>query len=195
MCIGVLDPPKDAADTNEDIGHGQKSQRTETLQSPLCALCAVECELDSLDEQGILQRGLKRIDLIDGGVTRRRWTKRPRDQLGSCWPSKATNEQLGHGNGDKQTDGKRELPMFWVNMNDPINGHSFRPYPSKPIPWHMQHVLEDDTVRSNQQSVCSGFPTRKQWIARPLERDGRDGRDGRDVRWKRHSEPCRELGY
>ena len=40
---------------------------------PLCANCVVEVELDKLDARSVLQRGLRRIDKVDGGLTRRRW--------------------------------------------------------------------------------------------------------------------------
>ena len=45
----------------------------EVIEPPLCAVCVVECEVDGLDRGAVLQRGLRRIDRVDGGLTRRRW--------------------------------------------------------------------------------------------------------------------------
>jgi hypothetical protein len=45
----------------------------EVAEAPLCAVCVVEVEIDDLDEDAIFHRGLRRIDGVDGGVTRKRW--------------------------------------------------------------------------------------------------------------------------
>ncbi|KAG5978770.1 hypothetical protein E4U55_005962 [Claviceps digitariae] len=172
--LGVLSSRKLEASTDEEARECQKRRGEEILQPPLCALCAVACDVDSLDEQDILQRGLKRIDMVDGGLTRRRWIEKSRQQMG--------DEQAGHNHQDGQQKKERQsIPMFWVNMNDPINGHSFRPYPSKPLPSQMQHAFE-----YNDLAGTSGLPMRKQdIIPRCVERTERG---------ERHSEPCRSLG-
>lgn len=54
------------------------------MEPPLCALCTTECEVDGLDDDGVLQRGLKRIDMVDGGVTRCRWAEKARFELDRC---------------------------------------------------------------------------------------------------------------
>lgn len=51
---------------------------TEVSEPPLCAMCVVDVEADGMDELSMVQRGLRRISLIDGGVTRRRWLSRLR---------------------------------------------------------------------------------------------------------------------
>lgn len=48
----------------------------EVGEVPLCANCAVEAEVDELDDGGVLQRGLRRVDAVDGGTTRKRWESR-----------------------------------------------------------------------------------------------------------------------
>lgn len=46
----------------------------EVMEAPLCAACVVELELDGVKEEAtVLQRGLRRIEKADGGLTRRRW--------------------------------------------------------------------------------------------------------------------------
>lgn len=45
-------------------------------EAPLCALCATECEADGLGETEVVERGLERIDAVDGGVTRQRWAEK-----------------------------------------------------------------------------------------------------------------------
>ncbi|KAG6041366.1 hypothetical protein E4U41_004776 [Claviceps citrina] len=181
LCTGVLlDGRKEAGasakkrddcfahdddDDDDDDGDGREERRGEEMaQAPLCALCAVGCEVDSLDGRGILERGLRRIDLVDGGVTRRRWIDKSRQQT-----------PLGHGgHDDHQKKGMASVPMFWVNMNDPINGPSFRPHPLKPLPFHMQHVSEHERL------ATPGLPPGAHGISRRRERA-----EG----WKRHSEP------
>jgi hypothetical protein len=56
------------ADSTKPGGKGR-----EVAEAPLCAVCVVEAEIDDLDEDDILHRGLRRIDGVDGGVTRKRW--------------------------------------------------------------------------------------------------------------------------
>lgn len=45
----------------------------EVAEAPLCAVCVVEMEVDGVREEGIVQRGLRRTERFDGGVTRKRW--------------------------------------------------------------------------------------------------------------------------
>lgn len=40
---------------------------------PLCANCLVDAEVDELDEDAVLQKGLRRMDHTDGGMGRMRW--------------------------------------------------------------------------------------------------------------------------
>ncbi|KAG6108543.1 hypothetical protein E4U13_006396 [Claviceps humidiphila] len=188
LCTGVLDSANtrtEANSTNQDATDEGQKRGVEMLQAPLCTLCAVECEIDSLDEHGIRQRGLKRIDVVDGGVTRRRWIEKSRQMRGEKrWPSDARDEQLGHDREDRQEKGEQQVAAaVWVNMNDPINGPSFRPYPSKPLPSHMQHGFEYVYETHEALHTCD-FPMGKQdkEIPRGVERAERR---------QRHTEPCR----
>lgn len=46
----------------------------EVMEAPLCAACVVEMELDGVREESVVvQRGLRRVDKVDAGLTRRRW--------------------------------------------------------------------------------------------------------------------------
>lgn len=68
------------SDSDDDVEHGRKQ---EMMEPPLCALCITKCEVDGLDGDDVLQKGLKRIDLVDGGVTRRRWAEKTCPRLES----------------------------------------------------------------------------------------------------------------
>ena len=45
----------------------------EVMKPPLCALCLVEIEVDGLSEEAVVQKGLRRVEVVDGGVTKKRW--------------------------------------------------------------------------------------------------------------------------
>jgi hypothetical protein len=51
----------------------------EIVVPPLCAVCLVGTEIDEADDGTVIQRGLRRIDRVDGGLTRRRWEKKKGD--------------------------------------------------------------------------------------------------------------------
>lgn len=40
---------------------------------PLCAACVVEVEVDGVKEDNVVKRGLRRVEKVDGGLTRKRW--------------------------------------------------------------------------------------------------------------------------
>lgn len=40
---------------------------------PLCAACVVEIEVDGVKEDNVVKRGLRRVEKVDGGLTRKRW--------------------------------------------------------------------------------------------------------------------------
>ena len=52
------------------------SSSREVHEVPLCAACVVETELDGLGEETIVQRGLRRVERLDGGVTRKRYEEK-----------------------------------------------------------------------------------------------------------------------
>lgn len=58
---------------DEILGRGRGREIDEV---PLCANCVVETEIDELDGGMVVQKGLRRVDRIDGGLTRRRWEVR-----------------------------------------------------------------------------------------------------------------------
>ncbi|KAL7626619.1 hypothetical protein AAE478_003392 [Parahypoxylon ruwenzoriense] len=63
----------DLADNNRTSGDSSSSR--EITEVPACANCVVECEVDSVDRQTVVQRALRRVDKVDGGLTRKRWEK------------------------------------------------------------------------------------------------------------------------
>lgn len=54
-------------------GRGGSGRGREVSEAPLCAVCVVEAEIDGVSEEAVLRRGLRRVDKMDGGVTRKRW--------------------------------------------------------------------------------------------------------------------------
>ncbi|KAH7329353.1 hypothetical protein B0I35DRAFT_420015 [Stachybotrys elegans] len=135
----------------------------EITEVPLCAVCLIETELDALGSDAIVQQGLRRIDKSDGGVTRRRWEARKKEQSRGARTKKVRQvcpQQPGinkheliseqsprediirtGGDGTKSdiTDiGSEQNSTIWVNIFDPIDGASFKPNPTKPVPFFMQ---------------------------------------------------------
>jgi hypothetical protein len=46
----------------------------EVTEVPLCAACVVEVEVDGVTDQNVVvKRGLRRVEKVDGGLTRKRW--------------------------------------------------------------------------------------------------------------------------
>lgn len=46
----------------------------EVNEVPLCAPCVVEVEIDGVKEESVaVRRGLRRVEKVDGGLTRKRW--------------------------------------------------------------------------------------------------------------------------
>jgi len=46
----------------------------EVNEVPLCAACVVEVEIDGVKEESVaVRRGLRRVEKVDGGLTRKRW--------------------------------------------------------------------------------------------------------------------------
>lgn len=62
---------------HENGGSGRRDDGTgrgiEIKEAPLCAACVVEAEIDGVGEEGIVKKGLRRVEKMDGGVTRKRW--------------------------------------------------------------------------------------------------------------------------
>ncbi|CAM1505268.1 Fc.00g109050.m01.CDS01 [Cosmosporella sp. VM-42] len=137
---------------------GERTTRTggkEVFEVPLCAACAVEVEIDGIGEQGVVQRGLRRVDKLDGGLTRRRWeVKEGVGVKGSGHARRVRKssplDALFQPGGDRTESGGLSIgdatiyspvpidTTIWVNLFDPINGPSFKPSPLKPIPQFMQ---------------------------------------------------------
>lgn len=46
----------------------------EVTEVPLCAACVVEVEVDGVTDQNVaVKRVLRRVEKVDGGLTRKRW--------------------------------------------------------------------------------------------------------------------------
>ncbi len=66
------------ADVEDGDGEDGKNWRRrrgggrEVNEPPLCAMCVVGVEVDGLGRRAVLRKGLRRVDAVDGGVTRAR---------------------------------------------------------------------------------------------------------------------------
>lgn len=54
------------------LGLGPSREITEV---PTCANCKVACEIDTVNQQTVVQNVLRRVDRIDGGMARQRWER------------------------------------------------------------------------------------------------------------------------
>ncbi|KAF7544538.1 hypothetical protein G7Z17_g9871 [Cylindrodendrum hubeiense] len=131
VCRGVSVQALFRDDEDEEATGGR-----EVMEAPLCAACVVEMELDGVKEESVVvQRGLRRVDWVDGGLTRRRWeAKEGRGTHGHARrppKSNARDSSLRGGDGadseavsvgDPSTDYLAPLESaIWVNIFDPIN--------------------------------------------------------------------------
>ncbi|KAM7186908.1 hypothetical protein V8F20_011189 [Naviculisporaceae sp. PSN 640] len=145
---------------------GTKKGR-EIDQVPLCANCMADVDANQLDERSVVQKGLRRMDQTDSGMSRRRWegTRLGKEKaIGSkeaapgqqrCGPQNRIQHdtQTGsiYGNGaDSRSVTESDVPQqhvgcstrvepstVYVSMFDPIGRPAFRPSPTKPIPQWM----------------------------------------------------------
>ncbi|KAI0128729.1 hypothetical protein BJ170DRAFT_721465 [Xylariales sp. AK1849] len=149
------------SDTEGDEEGQEKAK--ETTDIPLCANCVVDTELDSPGQGTVVQKALKRIDMADGGMSRKRWEQRegiinaqgtiqrtpakiskvpdkPRSRIRDLSSRFATdgvheNADDGHGN--------HLIPLesaVYVSILDPIGLPAFKPTLTKPIPRWMQQL-------------------------------------------------------
>ncbi|KAJ0163327.1 hypothetical protein CTA2_3172 [Colletotrichum tanaceti] len=100
---------------------------------PLCAACFLGTE-----GEDVLQKGLKRIDVADGGLSRARWDagEGRAGQLRRA-PAVGRENRAGDGSHDRAEEGLA-TPVtdstIYVSINDPIGLPAFKPSPTKPIP-------------------------------------------------------------
>ncbi|KAI1502699.1 hypothetical protein F5X99DRAFT_407775 [Biscogniauxia marginata] len=52
------------------MGKGREIQ-----EIPMCGNCVISCEIDSLDRNAVAQKALRRVDRVDGGLSRKRWER------------------------------------------------------------------------------------------------------------------------
>ncbi|KAJ4010521.1 hypothetical protein NW766_008392 [Fusarium irregulare] len=120
----------------------------EVNEVPLCAPCVVEVEIDGVKEESVaVRRGLRRVEKVDSGLTRKRWEAN-HNKSNSKYPSawQPSIQQTGDGVAGDEVMASNPSSNFrdtsksviWVDIFDPINGPSFKPSPLKPIPLFMQ---------------------------------------------------------
>lgn len=132
---------------------------------PLCANCMAEVDIDHLDENSVVQKGLRRLDQRDGGMNRRRWEARqlgkekakvtgqktesgPHEKRGQDSQSRSAcgdgaDSEVSYDVGDEHMAypvPAAEPSTIYVSMFDPIGRLAFRPSPTKPIPYWLEGI-------------------------------------------------------
>ncbi|GKU19994.1 unnamed protein product [Fusarium langsethiae] len=141
--VQIQDLFRDEEESERD-GCGGK----EVDEVPLCAAYVVEVEVDGvIEESAVIKRGLRRVEEVDGGLTRRRWevnNNEKNSRSASAWQPPVYRTRDGV-TGDEGTPSNSlssfrdtSKSVIWVDIFDPINGPSFKPSPLKPIPLFMQ---------------------------------------------------------
>ncbi|KAM0562081.1 hypothetical protein ACHAPJ_002525 [Fusarium lateritium] len=134
----------------------------EVDEVPLCAACVVEVEVDGVkEERVVVERGLRRIEKVDGGLTRKRWetNNSEKDPKSSTWQPSINNTGDGATVDEATTDNTpsnfrdASKSVIWVDIFDPINGPSFKPSPLKPIPLFMQRP--PSPIRETQRTLST----------------------------------------
>ncbi|CAF3469103.1 unnamed protein product [Fusarium graminearum] len=181
--VSVQELFRDEEDSEKD-GCGGK----EVDKVPLCAAYVVELELDGVKEEtAVIKRGLRRVEKLDGGLTRKRWEANNNEtssKSASVWQPSTYHT----GDGVMGDEGASSNPLsnsrdtsksvIWVDIFDPINGPSFKPSPLKPMPLFMQrsaspirepyrrvttvdtHLQAPPHLRKPRSAPGSAYPTR-----------------------------------
>lgn len=89
ICAGV--PVHALFGCGEGAGRGWSGQG-ELTEPPLCAMCVVEVESAGLDDEGVVRRGLRRVSMVDGGVSRERWIRKQGQQDGPARHARVRQE-------------------------------------------------------------------------------------------------------
>ncbi|UPK89988.1 hypothetical protein LCI18_000923 [Fusarium solani-melongenae] len=129
----------------------------EVTEAPLCAACVVEAEVNDVREESVVvKRGLRRVERVDGGLTRRRWEAKGDEKNSAHEASQKTGRDGADSEGNKANNMSINLAdpsesVIWVDIFDPINGPSFKPSPLKPIPLFMQRAPNHAVKLQSQQ--------------------------------------------
>lgn len=138
-----------------------KGNMKEVEVVPLCAACCVGTE-----GEDVVQKGLKRVERVDGGLGRARWgagesragllRRAPavsclsmtrglmltlHQSIRSLSPDSSLFRRIGDGSHDESRGYLATPPgdsTIYVSINDPIGQPAFKPSPTKPIPIWMQ---------------------------------------------------------
>ncbi|KAF3769815.1 hypothetical protein M406DRAFT_325298 [Cryphonectria parasitica EP155] len=110
-----------------------KSKGKEIEEIPLCAQCVEDVGIGSSDDEHLIPLALDRIEGFDGGLSRRRWEARHKDQRTTA---------AGHCNSPQRVAGniRRTPSPIYVSSHDPLGEPAFRASAAKPIPKWMQYL-------------------------------------------------------
>ncbi|KXH30933.1 hypothetical protein CSAL01_05116 [Colletotrichum salicis] len=148
--LDLFDEDRDAGGDGRSMagrvaGTEGKGNMKEVEAVPLCACCCVGTE-----GEDVVQKGLRRIERVDGGLGRARWgageggagqLRRAPASIRSLSPDSSSFRRIGDGSHDESRGYLATPPAesaIYVSINDPIGQPAFKPSPTKPIPVWMQ---------------------------------------------------------
>ncbi|KAK3369191.1 hypothetical protein B0T24DRAFT_356262 [Lasiosphaeria ovina] len=124
---------------------------------PLCANCLAEVDVDGdaapADQPALVQKALRTVDRVDGGLARQRWEglvgREParfaegnihlhRSRDGRSLNSDGASAEPADLAMMEEDDDEASPSTIYVSVLDPIGSLAFRPSPTKPIPEWMQ---------------------------------------------------------
>ncbi|KAK2004919.1 hypothetical protein LX36DRAFT_665414 [Colletotrichum falcatum] len=155
----------DSSTTRRVAGTAGKGHMMEVEVPPLCAACYL-----STKGEDVVQKGLKRVERADGGLSRARWDvgegragrlRRAPASIRTLSRDSSSLRRAGDGSHDRAREHLATPPAestIYVSINDPIGQPAFRPSPTKPIPVWMQPFRED--AQSEEQWQGASTPPR-----------------------------------
>ncbi|KAF4457486.1 hypothetical protein F53441_536 [Fusarium austroafricanum] len=169
-------------DRGVDDGTREGCGGREVSEVPLCAACVVEVEVDEVKEESIVvNRGLRRVEKVDAGLTRKRWEAKNSDKNSKSSAPQPRIHEVGGGiasdeiiaNNVSLNPRDTSKSVIWVDIFDPINGPSFKPSPLKPIPLFMQRPPSPTVHEPERRSTVNDTYLQPPYVLR-----------------KPHSAPC-----
>lgn len=136
---------------NEDITEGNgllavkgRAKRIEGV--PLCAHCYVDVGGDAMEPLYAIQGALRRMDYIDGGLSRTRHT-----QAGCTEEKRSSPDQRQRLRPETVCPAPLSSKIY-VSIRDPIDQPSFKPDPMKPMPcWKDPKAVNGAETDNTQQ--------------------------------------------
>ncbi|KAK2032718.1 hypothetical protein LX32DRAFT_661069 [Colletotrichum zoysiae] len=143
-------------------GTAGKGRMREVEVPPLCAACYL-----STEGEDVVQKGLRRVERADGGLSRARWDageiraghlRRAPASIRTLSRDSSSLRRAGDGSHDRVREHLATQSAectIYVSINDPIGQPTFQPSPTKPIPIWMQPFHEISQSEEKWQGVST----------------------------------------